>query len=63
MKLSKSQRENLGKFFIDMARTVITIFVIGGLIPAAHIPTGYIIIGLIVGILLLIIGLYFTKGD
>lgn len=61
--LSKPQRENLGKFFIDMARTVITVFVIGGLIPAANIPSGYIIIGYIVGISLLIIGLYFTKGD
>jgi len=60
--MNRIQHETLGKFFVDMAKIVLTIFVISGLVPAAKIPLVFVINGLLAGIFLLIIGLNILKG-
>jgi len=45
-----------------MAKVVLTIFVISGLIPATKIPLIFVISGLLMGIILLIIGITILKG-
>ena len=62
IKINRIQKENLGKFFVDMAKVVLTIFVISGLIPATKIPLIFVISGLLMGIILLIIGITILKG-
>ena len=63
MRLNKLQKETLGKFFVDMSKIVLTIFVISGLIPKTELPIFFVIIGLLIGIALLTIGLSAIKGE
>jgi hypothetical protein len=62
MKINRIQKETLGKFFVDMSKVVLTIFVISGLIPATKIPLVFVFSGLLAGIILLIIGIIILKG-
>ena len=62
MNINRIQKETLGKFFVDMSKIVLTIFVISGLVPAAKIPLIFVFSGLLTGIILLIIGITILKG-
>ena len=62
MEMNRIQKEILGKFFVDMSKVVLTIFVISGLILTTKIPLIFVCSGLLTEIILLIIGIKILRG-
>ena len=62
MDINRIQKETLGKFFVDMSKIVLTIFVISGLVSAAKIPLIFMFSGFLTGVTLLIVGIAILKG-
>jgi hypothetical protein len=58
MKLVKSQREHLGKYFFDLSKIVAGIYVFAGL-PDKPV---LFVLGLIIALIFLMVGLILTKG-
>jgi len=58
MKLEKSQREHLGKYFFDLSKIVAGIYVFAGLPDKPLL----FVLGLVIALIFLIVGLILTKG-
>tara|TARA_B100000315_G_scaffold247120_1_gene275399 strand:+ start:503 stop:706 length:204 start_codon:yes stop_codon:yes gene_type:complete len=59
--LDDRQQENLGKFFIDIAKIIFAVFVIGGFVPNSSITPIQIILAIVESLALVVMGLYLIK--
>lgn len=61
IRLNKVQEENLGKFFVDIAKAVVIGYVIAGIFGKATLI--YILLASCFAVIILLIGLIFLKED
>ena len=59
--LDDRQQENLGKFFIDIAKIILAVFVIGGLVPNSPITSTQIVLAAVEAVACTGIGLWALK--
>lgn len=59
--LDDRQKENLGKFFMDVAKVIFAIFIIGGLVPNSPITFIQIVLAAVEAVVIVVIGLWILK--
>lgn len=63
MALNDKQNEAVAKFLIDMVKIVVTVFIIGGLVPNSPISAVHFIIAALSAAVMFVIAIYRLRGD
>lgn len=62
MELNNRQNETVSKFLIDIVKIVVTVFIIGGLVPNSPISVMHFIVAALSAMIMFIIGISLLKG-
>jgi len=61
--MSPKQRENTAKLFLDLSKIIVTVFVIGGLVPNSPIAAWQIVISFGISVMMYVVAMFLLKGD
>jgi len=57
------QKENTAKLFLDLAKILATVFVIGGFVPNSPISGSRIIVSLGISAIMYVVAMFLLKGE
>ena len=61
--MSPTQRENTAKLLLDLVKIIVTVFVVGGLVPDSPIGRWQIAAGLGLSLIMYLAAMLLLKGD